>query len=147
MEHTSEEPQLTYEHKKMLLVAHIKTKKVLVLPKLSEILMIIIFLLYISLEINIWWWAVFGIVLSISVSVYTLYAIEIEKRAVEEIYTASHQKMSIDELLELDYQSYIQLERAKIKRTSFIKEYLIFAITLFVNNAIFAIIIFDKFFL
>lgn len=55
--------------------------------------------------------------------------------------------MSIDELLELDYQSYIQLERAKIKRTSFIKEYLIFAITLFVNNAIFAIIIFDKFFL
>jgi len=147
MEHTSEEPQLTYEHKKMLLVAHIKTKKVLVLPKLSEILMIIIFLLYISLGINIWWWAVFGIVLSFSVSVYTLYAIEMEKRAVEEIYTASHQKMSIDELLELDYQSYIQLERAKIKRTSFIKEYLIFAITLFVNNAIFAIIIFDKFFL
>jgi len=147
MEHTPEEPQLTYEHKKMMLVAHIKTRKVLVLPKLSEILMIIIFLLYISLGINIWWWAVFGIVLSFSVSVYTLYAIEMEKRAVEEIYTASHQKMSIDELLELDYQSYIQLERAKIKRTSFIKEYLIFAITLFVNNAIFAIIIFDKFFL
>ena len=147
MEHTPEEPQLTYEHKKMMLVAHIKTRKVLVLPKLSEILMIIIFLLYISLGINIWWWAVFGIVLSFSVSVYTLYAIEMEKRAVEEIYTASHQKMSIDELLELDYQSYIKLERAKIKRTSFIKEYLIFAITLFVNNAIFAIIIFDKFFL
>lgn len=80
MEHTSEEPQLTYEHKKMLLVAHIKTKKVLVLPKLSEILMIIIFLLYISLGINIWWWAVFGIVLSFSVSVYTLYAIEMEKK-------------------------------------------------------------------
>lgn len=147
MEHTPEEPQLTYEHKKMLLVAHIKTKKVLVLPKLSEILMVIIFLLYISLGINIWWWAVFGIVLSFSVSVYSLYAIEMEKRAVEEIYTASHQKMSIDELLELDYQSYIQLERAKIKRTSFIKEYLIFAITLFVSNAIFAIIIIDKFLL